>query len=93
MVFGCGEVKTVDLGREGDGGVDQEPVVGELQDLFGDRNNVHLATSHGVFELLGIEGSKTGAFMTGSEDAKLFAEVHVADHITAFQISFSQVDG
>jgi len=60
--------------------------------LFGDRNNVHLTTGHGIFELLGVEGSETGAFMTSSEDAKSFAEVHVADLITAFQISFSQVN-
>ena len=92
-MFGCGEIQTVDLGREGDGGVDQEPVVGELQDLFRYRNNVHLTTGHGVFELLGVEGSETRAFMTGSENAKSFAEVHVADLVTAFQISFSQVYG
>ena len=92
-MFGCGEIQTVDLGREGDGGVDQEPVVGELQDLFRYRDNVHLTTGHGVFELLGVEGSETRAFMTGSENAKSFAEVHVADLVTAFQISFSQVYG
>ena len=61
--------------------------------MFGYRNNVHLTMGHSVFKLLSVEGSKTGTFMTSSWNAKSFAEVYIADLVTAFQISFSQVDG
>ena len=93
MVFGSSKVEAVDLCGEGDCRVDQEPIVGELQDLFGDRNNIHLTMGHGIFKMLSVEGSEAGTFMTSLENAKLFAEVYVADLLTAFQIIFSQVDG
>ena len=64
VMFGSSEVEAVDLGGEGDCRIDQEPIVGELQDLFGYRNNVHLTTGHSVFKLLSAEGSETGTFMT-----------------------------
>ena len=66
VMFGSSEVEAVDLGGEGDCRLDQEPIVGELQDLFGYRNNIHLTMGHSVFKLLSVEGSKTGTFMTSS---------------------------
>ena len=93
VMFGSSEIEAVDLGSECDCRIDQEPIVGELQDLFGEWNNVHLTMGHSVFKLLSVEGSETGTFMTSSQNAKSFAVVYIADLITAFRISFSQIDG
>ena len=59
VMFGGRMVQTVDVSGKSCGGINEKPVIGELQDVFGERYQVHLSQLHRVTELLGIHSAKT----------------------------------
>ena len=59
VMFGGRMVQTVDVSGKSCGGIDEKPVIGELQDVFRERHQVHLTKFHRLTELLSIHCTKT----------------------------------